>query len=214
MLASPTPLGPILIVCELKMSVMGVAPGPMVKVLEPITTKLEPISLNVTPPAVNTLVGAGVAAGGAIVVLPPMPTPPGPILIVTELNTSVVGVAPEPIVNVLAPITTKLDPISENVMPPPVTTFVCCAGGGAIVVLPPTPILPGPILTVTPLTTAVVGVACVPSVKVLPPMTTRLELSSEKVMPTAVKTCVGFGALVPAPGFGVGRVIVVPGAMI
>jgi hypothetical protein len=59
-------------------------------------------------------------------------------------------------------------------------------------VLPPTPIPPGPILTVTPLTTSVVGVTWVPNVKVLLPITTRLELISEKVIPAAVMICVGF----------------------
>jgi hypothetical protein len=58
---------------------------------------------------------------------------------------------------VLPPITTKLEPISEKVMPPAVIACVCCAGG--VIVVLPIPMPPGPMLIVTPLIVSVVGVA-------------------------------------------------------
>jgi hypothetical protein len=93
-------------------------------------------------------------------------------------------------VKVLEPITTKLDPISEKVMPPAVTACVCAGAGGARMVPPPIPTPPGPILTVTPSMTSVVGVACAPRVKVLPPIIATKEPISVNVIPAAVMTCV------------------------
>ena len=49
-----TPPCPMLIVCAFYTSVVGVAPGTMVKVEPPMTTSDVPISAKVTPPAVTT----------------------------------------------------------------------------------------------------------------------------------------------------------------
>lgn len=151
--------------------------------------------LPLTAPLVVTNTATVPVGATYATVVPVNPTPPGPTLTVTPSNTSVVGVAPGPIVKVIDPITTRLAPISENVMPPAVTASVCMARGGGATVVPPAPAMPmppGPILTVTPLTTSVVGDAWAPSVKVLEPRTTTLDPISEKVRPAAVTTCVGF----------------------
>jgi len=58
------PEGPRLMVCPFTMSVVGVAPGPMVKVVDPIFTSVEPMRENVMPPAVTTEVGGGAALKG------------------------------------------------------------------------------------------------------------------------------------------------------
>ncbi len=50
--ANPTPPGPTLNVLPLYTLVVLLAPGPNVKVLDPITTMDEPISEKVIPPAV------------------------------------------------------------------------------------------------------------------------------------------------------------------
>lgn len=105
--------------------------------------------------------------------------------------------------NVLPPITTRLLPISLNVIPPAVMTCVCpvAPGPGMVVRVPiPTPL--GPMDIVWPFTTSVVGVAPGVSVKVWLPMTTMLEPISDTVTPAAVKTCVGpaSGAEVTIPG--------------
>jgi hypothetical protein len=95
-------------------------------------------------------------------------------------------------VNVLEPITTKLGPTSENVIPPAVMAFVVMAGGAMVV--PPGPAIPtplGPMLIVWPFMISVVGVASAPSVMVWLPRTTMPEPISEKVTPAAVRTWVG-----------------------
>jgi hypothetical protein len=172
-LAKPTPLGPMLMVWELKTSVVGVAPGPTVKVLPPITTIDELISVKVMPPAVKTCVAAFV--GAATVVL----TRPGPAV---------------PTVKVWSPkmATVELGKLSSvKVMPPAVTTCVeaCLFGGGGRIVVLGVPTPPGPMLNVWPLTTTVVGVAPGPTVNVWVPITT-VEPISEIVTPPAVMTWV------------------------
>jgi hypothetical protein len=176
-LPNPTPLGPMLIVWELKMSVVGVALGPMVKVLPPITTREELISVKVMPPAVMTCVAAFV--GVAVVVL----TRTGPTL---------------PTVKVWPPkmATVELGKlISVKVMPPAVMTCVepCIFGGGAIVVLW-VPMPPGPMLNVWPFTTTVVGVAPGPTVNVRVSMIT-VEPISVRGTPPMVRIEVGGGLL-------------------
>ncbi len=86
------------------------------------------------------------------------PIPPGPILIVWPLYTSVVGVAPGPNVNVFPPMTAIEEPISENVIPPAV--IICVVGlNGTVKVAPPADTPLGPIVTGIPLMVVTVGFA-------------------------------------------------------
>lgn len=67
------------------------------------------------------LVAVGELVVNDVIVVVANPIPPGPTLIVWPLYTSVVALAPGPIVNVVPPILTNEGPISEKVIPPAVT---------------------------------------------------------------------------------------------
>lgn len=81
-LANPMPPVPKLIVCPFITAVVGVAPGPKVYVVPPITARLEPISVNVTPPAVTALV---VGLNGYWSVAAPSTRPADPAVILCPL---------------------------------------------------------------------------------------------------------------------------------
>src|SRR3954467_865762 len=101
----PTPPGPKLIVCPLYTSVVVAAPGPMVKVVPPISTNVDPIFVKVMPPAVITSVTG--LNGEDKVVPPSIVNPPSPAVIVLPFTTAVVDVAPGPTINVV-PSTTAM----------------------------------------------------------------------------------------------------------
>jgi hypothetical protein len=120
------------------------------------------------------------------------PTPFGPIVIVCPLYTSVVGFAPAPNVNVVPPITTSEEPISEKVIPPAVTA--CVVGlKGKVKVAPPTPSPVEAIVKVCPFRTVVVGVALGPMVIVTPSTTARVEPSSVIERPPTIPSWVPVG---------------------
>jgi hypothetical protein len=175
--ANPMPSGPMLIVCPLTTLVVCVAPGPIVNVVPSITATEEP-SKNVIPPAV--IVENGPPKGGMVVVANPMPS--GPILMVSPLRILVVCDAPGPIVNVVPSMTAMEEP-SKNVRPPAVIVENGPPNGGMVVVANPMPL--GPILTVWPSMTLVVGVAPGPILNVVPP-TTAMEDPTEKAIPLTV----------------------------
>jgi hypothetical protein len=158
-----TPLGPILIVCPFTTTVVGVADGPILKVVPDMTTWVDP-TLNVTPS--TTVVESAPAPCN---VVDGNATPLGPILIVCPFTTTVVGVADGPISNVVPPITTCEGP-TPTVTPP--IAVVEKPGAATVVAANPTP--PAPTLIVCPLTTTVVGVAPLPILNVLPEITAWL----------------------------------------
>ena len=110
--ANPIPPGPKDIVSPLYTAVVGVAPGPMVKVVPPISTSDEPISKKVMPPAVTScVVGLN---GNVNVVDRLMVSPPGPAVIVFPSIVAVLFGASGPTVRVMPSITAIVEPISET----------------------------------------------------------------------------------------------------
>jgi hypothetical protein len=87
--AKPTPPGPMLIVSPLTTIVVGVAEGPIENVVPEITTSDAPTPTFMSPTAVE-------AKPEPIKVVEAKPTPSGPMLIVSPLTTTVVGVAEGP----------------------------------------------------------------------------------------------------------------------
>jgi hypothetical protein len=140
-------------------------------------------------PAPFDVRAAGDGTGGVMVVCG-KPMPPGPMLMVSPLVTiDVVGSDPAvPSVKVLLPMTTMLDPISVTAIPSMVRTWVLAPPGGAMVVFAkPMPL--GPMLIVCPSVTIEVT-GSVPSVKVLPPITTIPDPISVTGIPSIITTWV------------------------
>jgi hypothetical protein len=122
---------------------------------------------------------------GPTIVVPVSPIPPGPMLIVWPSTTAVVGDKPGPKVKVVPSIiaTEEPEPRGSISILTPFGTEVGLANG-KVSIAGPTP--PGPILTVCPLITAVVGVEPGPTSKVEPPSTIADEPSKVAATPLIV----------------------------
>lgn len=179
----PTPPGPMLIVSLPITIVVGMAPIPIGYVVPLMITSVGS-TVNVNPSAVTTDGVIGPAPVGKAAVVPAMPIPLGPMVKVSPFITVVMGTDPGLIVKVL-PLIIASEGERENVKSPSVTTEKSDGedGSATVVVARPTPL--GPMLTVWPLMTVVIGELPGPIVNVCPPITAS-EAATEKVKPPAV----------------------------
>ncbi len=163
----------MLMVSPSKTSVVGVALGPMLYVVPPITAIVEPISWNVIPPAVTDVV---VGLNGYSSVVPSRARPLEPTAMVCPRMTAVVGVAFGPMVRVYPSIIASEEPSSVIERPSAERVLVGLKGYSSTV--PPRSRPLEPAVIVCPEIVAVVGVALGPTVRVIPSTTARVEPTS------------------------------------
>ncbi|KAK3352288.1 hypothetical protein B0T25DRAFT_181422 [Lasiosphaeria hispida] len=206
-----TPLGPIVIVSPPTTVVVVPVPGPTVYVDPPITTTDAPTLVIVAPPTTANCVSPGLADFPPSVV-PCAVTPAGPNVIVSP-PTTVVDEA-GPYVMVVPCITMTDCPIAVTSSPPATTISVGDGNVGIASVWLPTATPDGPMLTVCPLTIAVVGVAFI--LNEVPPTTATLELTTTCSPPRLVvvgaatktpPTIDGRSTVAPAPTTSVGLIV-------